>query len=248
MPKYNVIGSQIDCIGLNESINIIINWAKDRQSRSVLLCNVHSVVTARLDRSYLSVVNKADLALPDGAPIAWAIRRYGRFNQKRISGPDLMEALIDRSEVEGLNIYFYGCTDKVLNLIKKRINMKYRNINVFTKSPPYRELTKEEEISDINSINAANTNILFVGLGCPKQEKWILEHKNKINSVMIGVGAAFNFYSGISKRAPFFMRNNGLEWLFRLFDEPKRLFGRYFVTNSLFIIFIILQIFSSNRN
>jgi N-acetylglucosaminyldiphosphoundecaprenol N-acetyl-beta-D-mannosaminyltransferase len=205
---------------------------------------VHVVVSASRDNSYRDIINGSDLALPDGAPVAWMLRRHGFSDQRRISGPDLMLALCDRASREGLVVYCYGSTRETLAKLDRSLRSAFPNLQIMTESPPFRELSLEEDASVVDRINASGAGIVFVGLGCPKQERWMAAHRGQVRAVMIGVGAAFDFHAGTVQRAPVWMRNNGLEWLHRLLSEPRRLWKRYLVTNSLFIVGSAWQLLS----
>ena len=214
----------------------LLGWAHARESRYVTICNVHVVVSASRDVAYREMINSADMATPDGAPVAWMLRRLGFAGQPRISGPDLTEALCARCAAENLPVYFYGSTESTLVLLEKELRARFPSLQMSMESPPFRELTAEEDAATVDKINASGAGIVFVGLGCPKQERWIAEHRGRVNAVMIGVGAAFDFHAGTVPRAQEWMRNNGLEWLHRLASEPRRLWKRYLVTNTLFIL------------
>lgn len=215
----------------------LLAWGRARESRYVAICNVHVVVSASQDANYLGVINGADMATPDGAPIAWMLRRQGNVKQQRISGPDLMWVLCERCAAENLPVYFYGSTEPTLQVLGHRLSQAFPGLVIGGKeSPPFRVQTVEEDSAALDRINASGAGIVFVGLGCPKQERWMAEHRGRVNAVMIGVGAAFDFHAGTVQRAPAWMRDNGLEWLHRLLSEPRRLWRRYLVTNTLFIL------------
>ncbi|MDP1864110.1 MAG: WecB/TagA/CpsF family glycosyltransferase [Thiobacillus sp.] len=232
----NVLGSRIDALSWNAALDRLLGWARSRESRYVTICNVHVVVSASRDEAYREIINSADMATPDGAPVAWMLRRQGFFGQPRISGPDLTEVLCARCAAENLPVYFYGSTESTLVLLEKALRARFPALQMAMESPPFRALTEGEDVKTVDKINASGAGIVFVGLGCPKQERWMAEHRGKINAVMIGVGAAFDFHAGTVSRAPAWMRNNGLEWLHRLASEPGRLWKRYLVTNTLFIV------------
>jgi N-acetylglucosaminyldiphosphoundecaprenol N-acetyl-beta-D-mannosaminyltransferase len=197
---------------------------------------VHVVVSASRDAAYRDIINASDMATPDGAPVAWMLRRLGFSGQSRISGPDLMWTLCERAEKENLPICCYGSTKATLGLLEARLRAAFPALKMTLESPPFRALTPEEDAAAVERINSSGAGIVFVGLGCPKQERWMAEHRGRINAVMIGVGAAFDFHAGTVQRAPVWMRDNGLEWLHRLLSEPGRLWKRYLVTNTLFIL------------
>lgn len=232
----NVLGARIDALSWDAAMARLLGWARARESRYVTICNVHVVVSASRDAGYRDIINGSDMATPDGAPVAWMLRRQGFAGQPRISGPDLMWALCERAAAEGLAIYCYGSTPSTLALLENRLRAAFPNLRMVMESPPFRALTAEEDAAAVDRINTSGAGIVFVGLGCPKQERWMAEHRGRVNAVMIGVGAAFDFHAGTVRRAPAWMREHGLEWLHRLLSEPRRLWKRYLVTNTLFII------------
>jgi len=232
----SVLGANIDALPWDAAVNRLLGWAHARESRYATICNVHVVVSASRDAVYLEMINGSDMATPDGAPVAWMLRRQGFAGQPRISGPDLMWALCERAASEGLPIFCYGSTEATLALLDARLRAAFPALRMTMESPPFRALTAEEDEAAVDRINVSGAGIVFVGLGCPKQERWMAEHRGRINAVMIGVGAAFDFHAGTVQRAPAWMRDNGLEWLHRLASEPGRLWKRYLVTNTLFIL------------
>ena len=232
----SVLDAQIDAMSWDTAMTRLLGWAHARESRYVTVCNVHVVVSASRNAAYRDIINGSDMATPDGAPVAWMLRRLGFADQPRISGPDLMWALCERAAKEYLPVYFYGSTEATLALLKQRLGEAFPTLLMSMESPPFRTLTAEEDIAAVHRINASGAGLVFVGLGCPKQERWMHEHRGRINAVMLGVGAAFDFHAGTVRRAPAWMRDSGLEWLHRLLSEPGRLWKRYLVTNTLFII------------
>lgn len=231
-----VMGVQIDALDCEATINRLLTWARAKESRYVAICNVHVVVTASRDTDFQWVINKADMATPDGAPVAWMLRRMGFAGQARISGPDLMWALCAHCAADGMPVYFYGSTGATLAQLEERLRAAFPALRFTAESPPFRALSVDEDAAAVDRINASGAGIVFVGLGCPKQERWMAVHRDRIKAVMIGVGAAFDFHAGTLRRAPSWMRDNGLEWLHRLASEPRRLWRRYLVTNTLFVL------------
>lgn len=243
-----VLGSHIDAGSWACVLDRLMGWAGARMSRYVAICNVHVVVTAWRDFEFQQVINGADLATPDGAPIAWMLRRLGFADQPRVNGPDLMERLFARCADESIAVYFFGSTPETLSAMEVRIRQRFPSLQIAgMESPPFRELTAEEDESAIAKINQSGAGIVFVGLGCPKQERWMAAHRGQVHAVMIGVGAAFDFFAGSVSRAPVWMQRHGLEWLHRLLSEPRRLWKRYLITNTLFIFGIAKQIATSSR-
>ena len=194
------------------------------------------VVTASRDIAFASGLEGADLVTPDGAPVVWAIRRAG-YTQERVNGPDLMWEYLAKAELAKQVVFFFGGKESVLKDLGIAIAKSFPKLKVGGMvSPPFRDLTEEEDESYVAQINAAGAAVVFVGLGCPKQEFWMWSHRDRINSVLIGVGAAFDYHAGSVRRAPVWMQHIGLEWAYRLLTEPRRLWKRYLVTNVLFLI------------
>ena len=235
--QVDVHGVKVNCISWDHVLSTIELWCSSRDSRSVCLCNVHSVVTARSDPMFKGVLNCADLALPDGAPIAWFMRRQGCVGQERIGGPDLMARCCALAAEHDYGVFLYGSTVETLDCLRRALEAQYPGLKVVgVQSPPFRELSDEELEADVQKINRSGAQMLFVALGCPKQEKLIGKLKGRVNAVMFGFGAAFDFHSGQVPRAPAWMMRAGLEWLHRLAMDPRRLWKRYLVTNSVFIL------------
>lgn len=235
--RGDVIGVPIDVVGWSAARRILLDWGRTNASRYVCICNVHSVVTAGGDDEYLRVIEEADMATPDGAPVAWTLRKKGFREQERINGPDLMWRLCADAESAGVPIGLHGSTDATLKLLRDKLLTEFPDLKIaHCMSPPFRTLSDAEDDRIVQAINDEVVGLLFVGLGCPKQEKWMAAHRGRINAVMLGVGAAFDFHAGTVSRAPGWMREHGLEWLHRLLSEPRRLARRYIATNSLFIL------------
>lgn len=241
--KAIVLGVPVDAISFTQAQNRVLAWGKAHESRYVVLANVHVVVTASREPAFGAVVAAADMATPDGAPVAWMLRKLGHVGQERVSGPDLMWALLGRCASEGLPVYLYGSTPQTLQLLIERTKFAFPGLQVAGfESPPFRALTAQEDADAVSRINASGAGLVFVGLGCPKQEHWMLAHRGQVNAVMLGVGAAFDFHAGTVSRAPVWMREHGLEWLHRLASEPRRLWKRYLVTNTLFVLLAARQL------
>lgn len=239
----NVLGTHIDALSWEDTIYTIRDWAINRESRYVTLCNVHSVVTALFDKDHRNDLNDADMATSDGMPVTWTLRMLGYPEQRRINGPDLMWKYCVKAEKVRRKIYFYGSTVEVLATLASKLRAAFPELQIAGMySPPFRELTAAEDDDVVERINSSGASIVFVGLGCPRQERWMFQHRGKINAVMIGVGAAFNYHAGTIKRAPVWMQNIGLEWLHRLYSNPRRLWKRYLITNTIFILAIAAQL------
>jgi len=232
-----ILGCFINAGSWYNTINRIHRWTATRESRYVCICNVHSLVTARQDEAFRKALMDADMATPDGMPIAWMLRQMGFPNQQRINGPDLMWNYCQLAERMNEPIFLYGSTQKTLDTLQQKLLVSFPKLLIAgTCSPPFRTLTNQEDTEIVNLINQSGARVVFVSLGCPKQELWMAEQRGKINAVMVGVGAAFDYHAGSIKRAPLWMQHHGLEWLHRLYSEPRRLWKRYIVTNSIFIL------------
>lgn len=231
-----VLDTFIDAASWDEAVNRIADWGAEHQSRYVTLCNVHSVVTGSQSAKFAAVINGADMALPDGAPVAWSLRKEGFAQQERISGPDLMLRVLAEAERRGQSVFFYGSVDDTLAKLRGRMMAKFPKLKIAgMASPPFRKLTDQENADYAAKINQSGAQVVFVGLGCPKQEVWMAEHRGTIKAVMVGVGAAFDYHAGTLRRAPLWMQQRGLEWLYRFVCEPRRLARRYLETNSIFV-------------
>jgi N-acetylglucosaminyldiphosphoundecaprenol N-acetyl-beta-D-mannosaminyltransferase len=239
-----VLTAPIDVLTWEVVLSRILAWAERRESRYICICNVHSCVTAKQDPDFGRVLADADIATPDGAPVAWMLRKLGFPDQRRINGPDLMWRYCAQAAARGESIYLYGGLPETLSILQLRLKKAFPGLHIAgTWSPPFRTLTEEEDEADIARINASGAGTVWVSLGCPKQEKWMATHRGRVQAVMIGVGAAFDYHAGTITRAPTWMQNAGLEWLHRLLSEPRRLWRRYLVTNSLFVVLAARQLF-----
>ena len=238
-----ILGAQIDALDWDATLARITSWARARESRYVCLCNVHSVVTVSLEPEFRDVINGADLATPDGMPVAWALARMGFARQPRINGPDLMWRLCEASVASKTKLFFYGSSTQTLAQLERKLTTAFPSIRIAgLVSPPYRALSTQENSAMVEQINSSGAELVFVGLGCPKQEIWMANQRGKINAVMLGVGAAFDYHAGTLKRAPLWMQRTGLEWLYRFGQEPRRLWRRYLVTNVIFAVGIARQL------
>ena len=217
-------------------LNSIVRLARQKQSSVVCVANVHMFIEARRDQSFLQIIKNSEIVTPDGRPLTWALQSLNGIKQDRVAGMDLLPDLLEMMSEQHISAYFYGGHPELLDKTKIYLKDSYPDLNVAgLYSPPFRELTFSEENKIIEEINKTLPSVVFVILGCPKQEKWMASMKGKINTVMIGIGGALPVMLGIQRRAPKWMQNYGLEWLFRLSQEPKRLFKRYWQTNNLFV-------------
>jgi N-acetylglucosaminyldiphosphoundecaprenol N-acetyl-beta-D-mannosaminyltransferase len=213
------------------------------ESRYVCVANVHMLMEAYDSPEFQNVVNAADLVTPDGMPLVWMLRHLGYLQQERVYGPDLTLKLIEAIVLQEICIGFYGGTAETLAKLMASFKERYPNLKiVYSFSPPFHQLTDEENETVIREVNASGAKILFVGLGCPKQERWMAAQKDKIQAVMIGVGAAFDIHARNKSQAPLWMQRSGLEWIFRLLQEPIRLWRRYLYHNPRFMVLALMQL------
>lgn len=223
-------------------INEMTELARQRVSTAVYFANVHMFVEAHDSDAFRELINKADIVTPDGQPLAWMLRLLYGIKQDRVAAMDFMPDMLQRMQQEQLPVYFYGGTQEMLDRIDGFVKEKYPQLKVAGLfSPPFRPLSAQEEDEIAAKINTAGPALVFVFLGCPKQERWMAAMKGKVNAVMTGVGGSIPVTIGMQKRAPHWMRTMGLEWLFRFFQEPKRLFKRYAYTNSVFLWVMIKE-------
>lgn len=221
----------------------ILQWAQNSDSRYICIANVHMVMEAYDSPAFKEIVNNADLVTPDGMPLVWMMRLKGQRDQQRVYGPTLMLHVLEAAARENISVGFYGGEPTVVESLVRRMQARYGGLTVaFLASPPFRELTSGEDAEVIKQINESGARILFVGLGCPKQEIWMAKHRGKIQAVMLGVGAAFDFHAGTKPQAPVWMQRIGLEWLFRFISEPRRLWKRYLIHNPRFVFLAITDL------
>jgi N-acetylglucosaminyldiphosphoundecaprenol N-acetyl-beta-D-mannosaminyltransferase len=219
-----------------EFVSAILKYAKAKISSYVCVANVHMVIEAYEHPEFADIVNSADLVTPDGMPLTKAIKSLYNEDQERVDGMSLLPVLLAESQKNDLSVYFYGSSQETLDVTSRHLTVNYPNLKVAGMySPPFRKLTSAEEQEIVEKITASGAHIVFVVLGCPKQEIWMASMKGKIPAIMLGIGGALPVLIGQQKRAPEWMQKNSMEWLYRLAQEPSRLFKRYFKTNTLFL-------------
>lgn len=242
MKTCNILSVNINVTNMNETVSYICNNLEKLKGNYICVSNVHTTIMSYEDEEYRNIQNSGAMALPDGGPLSVVSRMRGFKEAERVTGPDLMGEIFKVSEEKGYTHYFYGSTQDTLDELNVKLKQKYPKLSVVGMySPPFRKLSNEEDVEIIDTINKSNVDFIWVGLGAPKQEIWMYEHKNKINGLMLGVGAGFDYYAGNISRAPQWMQNMSLEWLYRLVQSPRRLFKRYMITNYKFILNILLR-------
>jgi N-acetylglucosaminyldiphosphoundecaprenol N-acetyl-beta-D-mannosaminyltransferase len=235
--KVNILGVGITPVNLAQAVATLEQWREEGRREYVCCVSVHGLMEAQRDTEVRCALNRAGLATEDGMPLVWWCRQSGFSGAGRVYGPDLLAAMCEIASQRGHRHFFYGGSPRVVENLILRLTQRYPGLVVAGyRSPPFRPLTKEEDAAEIEAINETHPDFVWVGLGMPKQEKWMVQHVGKINaSALLGVGAAFDFLSGEKPQAPVWMQRAGLEWLFRLMTEPRRLAHRYLVYNSIFI-------------
>lgn len=243
-----IINTRIDATNYEDACDRIQTWATNQTSCYIVAANVHVVMTGYWQSQYQQAINQAALVTPDGMPLVWAMRLLGMKKQSRVYGPDLMLAWCDRAARQKIPLFLYGGTETMLAKLQLNLEKRFPGLTIAgIYAPPFRPLTSEEEASDRERIQRSGAKIVFVGLGCPKQEEWMYRQQGKLNAVMIGVGAAFSFHSGEVTQAPRWMMKWGFEWLYRIASEPRRLWRRYLINNPAFLILFALQLLGIRR-
>ena len=231
IPTKNLLDIPITCLPFEEQIMLMLRWAKTRSSKAVCLANVHMLIEAYRNPDFANVLHKADLVTPDGKPLVLMLQRLGIKHQNQVAGMDVFLNLCDLAEQTGVKIYFLGSTQKILNKIRRKLSSEYPVLQVAGMKAIAKieteDIAKSYDLELVDEINQSGAGIVFVCLGCPKQEIWMSHYHGSINSVMVGVGAVFSMYAGINPRAPRWIQQVGMEWLYRLLQEPRRLWGRY---------------------
>lgn len=236
IPTCNILGVGIAAIDMEWLVDYLNANIEMLSGDYICVSNVHTTVTAYENLEYLKVQNGGIMAIPDGGPLSSVGRRRGFKNMKRTSGPSLMGEIFKVSAEKRYRHFFYGSTNETLEKMYASLSDAYSGIQIVGMySPPFRPMTEDEDKAIVERINETKPDFVWVGLGAPKQEKWMAAHQGKVNGLMVGVGAGFDYYAGNIKRAPEWMQKRNLEWVYRLIQDPKRLFGRYWHTNTKFI-------------
>ncbi len=227
--RVDILGVQVSAINMAQAVATIGNWISTKTKHYVCVTPAHSVMDCVNDPSLYELFNNSGMTTPDGMSLAWILKMKGNKHVERVAGSDLMTAVLAASGQKGWRHYFYGGCPGVPEKLAQTFKRKYPDLQIVgTYSPPFRVLTPAETDDVHSSINAAQPDIIWVGISSPKQERWMTANIDKLNaSVLVGVGAAFDFLSGQKIRAPLWMQQIGLEWLFRFFTEPRRLWPRY---------------------
>ncbi len=234
---------RVDRTSYPDAARRVIDWARGRESRYVCCASVNNVMEAFDSAQFRGIMNEADLVTPDGMPLVWGLRLLGARGATRVYGPDLTLEVLDAAARNDLSVGFYGASADTLRRLTANVQDRFPSLRIaYSFSPPFRPLTNDEDARMTSEINASGARVLFVGLSTPKQERWMAAHRGRIQAVMLGVGAAFDFLAGTKPQAPRWMQRAGLEWLFRFLAEPRRLGPRYLRHNPRFVTLFTLQL------
>lgn len=248
LASRRILGMRVDATSYAECREAVLDWAGARSGGMVCVATTHMVMEAFDAPDFRRLVNAADRVTPDGVPLVWALRGLGVKHATRVYGPDLTPELCAGAEERGIPVGFYGGSAEVLERMREVLRGRFPRLQVpFAWAPPFRPLAEDEDERVTDAIRASGVGVLFVGLGCPKQERWMAAHRERLPCVLVGVGAAFDFLSGVKPQAPRWMMRAGLEWLFRLLCEPGRLWRRYLVGNTRFLFHFTGQLIAGGN-
>lgn len=234
---------RVDATSYTDAVARVLSWTRSAESRYICVANAHMVMEAYDSPAFRTVVNAADLVTPDGMPLVWMLRRLGVRDQQRVCGPVLTVALCEAAQAHRVPVGFHGGRPECLSRLVDVMRLRFPRLQIaFTCSPPFRAPTRTEDEDTARQINASGARLVFVGLGCPKQEWWMARMRGRVRAVMVGVGAAFQIHAGLARQAPAWMQATGMEWLFRLGTEPRRLLSRYLKHNPRFAALVAMQV------
>lgn len=242
--RFNVLGVAVAAVQIPQVVSQMEEWIRARdRCHYITVTDMHGVAEAQHDAQFKHILSSADLVVPDGMPLIWLARSKGHSLRRRVYGPELMGAFCTQSTARGYKHFLYGGGPGVPEKLAAALRQKYPGLDIVgTLSPPFHTLSAEEDEHLIAQVNEARPDVIWVGLGTPKQERWMFEHRDRLNAaVLVGVGAAFDFGAGVKSQAPLWIREHGLEWLFRLLQEPRRLWRRYLVYGSKFMYWVALE-------
>lgn len=242
IPVCPIMGVNIAAINMEWLLNFTDKYIGELSGDYLCVSNVHTTVTAYENKDYRAIQNGGIMAIPDGGPLSSVGRRRGFQKMERTTGPGFMQEIFRISAARGYRHYFYGATPETLEKLRQNLYKDYPGLKIAGMySPPFRPLSREEDARVVEEINGAKADFVWVGLGAPKQEYWMAAHQGRVQGFMVGVGAGFDYFAGNISRAPQWMQRHNLEWLYRLFQDPRRLFKRYLVTNTKFIWYAVIK-------
>lgn len=248
LPERYILRTRVHQTNYTDAGQLILQAIQANNWGYVAIANVHMVMTGYWDQDFQAIINNALLTTPDGMPLVWGLKLFGLKNASRVYGPDLTLHCCAIAEQANLPIYFYGSRPETLAQLKQNLLTQFPQLQIVgMDAPPFRPLTEIEEKEAIAKITESGAKLIFVGLGCPKQERWMAQHTDQLPAILLGVGAAFDFHAGTISQAPRWLMNLGLEWLYRLVHEPKRLWQRYLLTNTSFVVLFLLQLLQGYR-
>ncbi len=243
LKTQNVIGFPVTAESFDTQIDTMLGWARQRLSKVVCVANVHMLIEAKCNAGFAQVLHRADMLTPDGMPLVWVTSCLRKRQQDRVAGMDILLSLCQKAAEEDVSVFFLGSTPDVLWRMEQRLQMEFPTLKIAgMESPPFRPLTPAEDTDLVDRLNDSGAGMVLISLGCPKQEWWMYEHKNRVNAVMIGLGGVFPIFAGEKKWAPVWVQKSGLEWLYRLVQEPGRLWKRYAKTIPLFLLLAFKQL------
>ena len=244
LPSISVLGVRVHMLQMPETLRTLEGWIRERAGcRYIVATGMHGIMEARRNPDFKDILNSADLFVPDGISLIWTARARGMRARKRVCGSDLMWEFFKLAELKGYRNFFYGDTEDTLERLTVRLKENFPNLQIAgVHSPPFRAATGEEDAQDVRMINESGADVVWVGLGLPKQERWMFKQRNELNvPVLVGVGAAFKFLSGDVRRAPAWVGDHGMEWLWRLVQEPRRVWRRVLFDAPRFAGHVILE-------
>ncbi len=247
--RVNILGVGVSAINMDVAVAMFDEWIARREQQYVCITGVHGVMESQRDPALRLILCRSGLTTPDGMPLVWLSKLQGFRHVNRVYGPDLMLVMCERSPEKGYRHFLYGGDEELVETLATHLRQRYAGLQIVgAYAPPFRPVTPEEDAEIVRTINDAAPDVVWVGLSTPKQERWMAEHHGRIAaSVMVGVGAAFDFHAGRKKQAPHWMRRNGLEWFFRFLQEPRRLWRRYLLNNPRFVALVLMQTFRLRR-
>jgi len=238
-----ILGSRVHGTSYAHTASLVRDWGRQRSSRYVCVATVNNVMEAYDSPAFRQLTNEADLVTPDGMPLVWGLKLLGYREATRVYGPDLTPIILQMAMENQIPVGFYGSSPAVLERLQSVVTRRFPAIQIaYAFSPPFRPLTAAEDEEIVAAINQSGARILFIGLNTPKQDFWMAAHRGRVQAVMLGVGAAFDFLAGTKSQAPRWMMRNGLEWLYRLATEPRRLWKRYLKHNPRFVVLFAMQL------
>lgn len=245
----DVFGSRVDAISYERMWELITSWTRQPEPRRICLAGIPPILFSRDCPEFREAHGSADIVIPDGMPLVWALRRAGYRSQERLDGPNLAFRLCEDAERHGVPVGFYGSSEDTVRQIRENMMSLYPKLDLrLCKSAPFRPMTEAEELADVDEINQSGARLLFVGLSCPKQELWMGRHRDRLMVTAIAFGAAFDVAAGLFDRPPMWVQRSGLQWFYRVIQEPRRLWRRYLFQNTRYLGLVIWNWLGGDTN